>query len=92
MVLQEELRHIAATSRLTVVFITHSVEEAIFLGDRVAVMTPCPGRIRAEVDVPFPRAERTWARLNASPQFALLRDELFELVRLPERSLAPQAA
>jgi NitT/TauT family transport system ATP-binding protein len=92
MVLQEELVNIAATSRLTVLFITHSVEEAIFLGDRVAVMTPGPGRIRAVVDVPFPRSERTWAGLNTSPQFALLRDELLELVRLPAPARASQSA
>ena len=83
MVLQEELVRIAATSTLTVLFITHSVEEAIFLGDRVAVMTPGPGRIRTTVDVPFAKAERTWAGLNADPRFARLRDELLQLVRTP---------
>ena len=81
MTLQEELGRIAARSRLTVIFITHSVEEAIFLGDRVAVMTPGPGRIRTIVDVPFPRAERTWARLNADAAFAHLREKLLDLVR-----------
>src|SRR6478736_453198 len=81
MVLQEELVRIAATSTLTVLFITHSVEEAIFLGDRVAVMTPGPGRIRATVDVPFAKAERTWAALNADARFARLRDQLLQLVR-----------
>jgi NitT/TauT family transport system ATP-binding protein len=81
MTLQEELVRICAESRLTVVFITHSVDEAIFLGDRVAVMTPGPGRIRASIPVPFPRASRTWAAQNASREFGELRDRLLELVR-----------
>jgi NitT/TauT family transport system ATP-binding protein len=88
MVLQEELARISATSRLTVVFITHSVEEAIFLGDRVAVMTPGPGRIRSVVPVPFARQSRTWAALNADPEFARLRDELLALVRAPVMATA----
>ena len=87
MTLQEELARIAARSQLTVVFITHSVEEAIFLGDRIAVMTPGPGRIRTVVDVPFARHDRAWARLNADASFAAMRERLLELVRL-----APAAA
>ena len=82
MTLQEELGRIAMRSKLTVIFITHSVEEAIFLGDRVAVMTPGPGRIRTIVDVPFAREARTWAALNADPAFAALREQLLGLVRL----------
>jgi NitT/TauT family transport system ATP-binding protein len=81
MTLQEELGRISAASRLTVMFITHSVEEAIFLGDRVAVMTPGPGRIRTIVDVPFARSGRTWNALNPDPAFAALREQLLELVR-----------
>jgi NitT/TauT family transport system ATP-binding protein len=81
MVLQEELCRISLRSRLTVLFITHSVEEAIFLGDRVAVMSPGPGRIRTIVDVPFARAARTWAALNADPAFNAMRDRLLDLVR-----------
>jgi len=92
MVLQEELVRIAATSTLTVLFITHSVEEAIFLGDRVAVMTPGPGRIRTTVDVPFPKAERTWAALNADARFARLRDQLLQLVRTSAAAPAPAGA
>ena len=83
MVLQEELVRIAARGQLTVLFITHSVEEAIFLGDRVAVMTPGPGRVRALVDVPFAKEGRTWTALNADPRFGPLRDQLLELVRTP---------
>jgi NitT/TauT family transport system ATP-binding protein len=81
MTLQEELGRIAAQSKLTVMFITHSVEEAIFLGDRVAVMTPGPGRIRTIVDVPFAREARSWAMLNADAGFAALRERLLSLVR-----------
>ncbi len=88
MTLQEELVRISSRANLTVVFITHSVEEAIFLGDRVAVMTPGPGRIRAIVDVPFARGSRTWAAMNADPKFAALRERLLELVRQPA-SVAP---
>ena len=81
MVLQEELCRISLRSRLTVLFITHSVEEAIFLGDRVAVMSPGPGRIRTIGDVPFAREARTWAALNANAAFNVMRDQLLELVR-----------
>jgi len=84
MVLQEELCRISLRSRLTVLFITHSVEEAIFLGDRVAVMSPGPGRIRTIVDVPFARDARTWSALNADPAFNAMRDRLLDLVRTPQ--------
>jgi len=83
MVLQEELVRISARSQLTVVFVTHSVEEALFLGDRVAVLTPGPGRVRTIVDVPFTKEERTWAALNAHAGFAPLRERLLSLVRAP---------
>ena len=92
MVLQEELVRISATSTLTVFFITHSVDEALFLGDRVAVMSPGPGRIRALVDVPFTRAQRTWKSLNADPAFNALRDELLERVRQPATQAEPASA
>jgi NitT/TauT family transport system ATP-binding protein len=84
MVLQEELVRISGRSRLTVVFVTHSVEEALFLGDRVAVLTPGPGRVRTTVEVPFAKEERSWAALNGNGRFGLLGDGLLSLVRVPD--------
>ena len=54
----------------TVLFVTHDIEEALFLGDRVFVMTARPGRIREEIPVPLPRP-RTIEMLT-SPAFAAL--------------------
>ena len=52
--LQEELLRIWEEARKTVVFITHSIDEAIVLGDRVVVMTARPGRVKASINVPHP--------------------------------------
>lgn len=55
--LQDELTEIWARTKLTVLFVTHAIEEAIFLADRVVVMSPGPGRIDSEylIDIPRPR-------------------------------------
>jgi NitT/TauT family transport system ATP-binding protein len=69
-----ELMRIWAEEQKTVVFITHSIPEAVFLGDRVVVMSPRPGRISAilDVDIPRPRSIKTLA----SPAFAALCDRI----------------
>jgi NitT/TauT family transport system ATP-binding protein len=56
--LQEELLRIWEETKKTVVFITHSVDEAVTLGDRIMVMTANPGRAKAVIDVPFSRPRR----------------------------------
>jgi sulfonate transport system ATP-binding protein len=81
--LQQELQHIWRTEGITMILVTHDVDEALFLGDRVVVMEPRPGRIRhvLNVDLHHPR-ERT------SPVFADLKREV--LAELGE--LAPALA
>ena len=72
--MQDELLRIWAQARKTVLFVTHSIEEAIYLSDRVIIMTPRPGRILAVIDVPFARPRTESQR--TLPQFAALRHDL----------------
>jgi NitT/TauT family transport system ATP-binding protein len=81
--LQEELLRIWEETKKTVLFITHSVDEAVTLGDRIMVMTAQPGRAKAIIDVPFPRPRKV-LELRATPAYgelvydiwAQLRDEV----------------
>src|SRR5215208_4705792 len=71
LLLQEELLRIWTEHRKTVVFITHSVDEAVFLGDRIMVMTAQPGKVKAFVPVPLARP-RNIMELQKSPQYGEL--------------------
>jgi NitT/TauT family transport system ATP-binding protein len=79
LLMQAELLRIWAMQAKTVLFVTHDVEEAIFLGDRVAVFSPRPGRIVDAIDVPFGRP-RTDA-LRGDAHFARLKEELWERLK-----------
>jgi NitT/TauT family transport system ATP-binding protein len=72
-----DLQRIWNERRMTVLFITHSVPEAVFLSDRVVVMTPRPGRVDRVIDIDLPRP-RTLA-MRESPQFAHYSREILEL-------------
>ena len=69
--LQDELLDIWQRTKLTVLFVTHSIEEAIFLADRVVVMEPSPGRIASEHRIELPRP-----RDVSSPEFNAVRRDL----------------
>jgi len=72
-----DLQRICNERRMTVLFITHSVPEAVFLSDQVIVMTPRPGRIDRVIDIDLPRP-RTLA-LRETPQFAHYGREILDL-------------
>ena len=79
-ILQDELLKIWEGSEKTVLFITHSIEEAVLLGDRVLVMTARPGRIKASVDINLARPRSVY-ELKASTQFAQLTGTVWSLLR-----------
>jgi NitT/TauT family transport system ATP-binding protein/sulfonate transport system ATP-binding protein len=69
--LQEDLIEIWQRTRLTIMFVTHSVEEAVLLADRIVVMAPGPGRVDDQIDVDLPRP-----RDVSSPEFNALRRDV----------------
>jgi NitT/TauT family transport system ATP-binding protein len=78
-ILQAELLRIWEETRKTVVYVTHSVEEALLLGDRIVLMTAQPGRVKKIIDVPFPRPRDVLA-LSAAEQFGRLKLDIWRLL------------
>jgi NitT/TauT family transport system ATP-binding protein len=80
--LQEELLQIWETTRKTVIFITHSMEEAVLLGDRIVLMSPRPGRIVDVTQVPLPRPRAaTVDQIEGSAEFAAITAQLWHRLR-----------
>ena len=74
-VLQQELLDIWEKTKLTVIFVTHAVEEAVLLADRVVVMTAGPGRVERDYRIPLERP-----RCITAPEFNVVRRELTEML------------
>ena len=84
--MQELLARIWERHRLTVLFVTHDVEEAVYMSDRVAVMSNRPGRIKTIVPIDLPRP-RTYAMM-ASPAFAALQHRVLDEIRAESIAVA----
>jgi NitT/TauT family transport system ATP-binding protein len=78
-ILQGELLRIWEQTRKTIVFITHSIDEAIFLSDRIAIMTRRPGTVKAILDVPLPRPRAPEVR--NSEAFVRLRQQAWDVLK-----------
>jgi NitT/TauT family transport system ATP-binding protein len=82
--LNDELLRIWERTGTTIIFVTHSIPEAVFLSNRIVVMSPRPGRILSEipVDLPYPRSEDT----REDPRYFELVTEVRETLRAAERT------
>jgi NitT/TauT family transport system ATP-binding protein len=79
MYLGEELSGLLATTNKTIILVTHSLSEAVFLADRVVVMTARPAMIKATIDVPEPHPRDP--QFMTSPRFAEQRNEIYAHLR-----------
>ena len=87
--MQEMLLGIWEREQKTVLFVTHDIEEAIFLGSRVLVMSARPGRIKADIkiELPHPRSYK----IKTSPEFVVLKERLVEEIRAEALKVAAEA-
>lgn len=89
--LQDELLQIWEKTGKTIIFVTHSIDEAVALADRVVVLSPNPGRVREIVPVLLPRPRRV-ADAQATPEFSRTRHRVWELLQVEEDIAAVPAA
>jgi NitT/TauT family transport system ATP-binding protein len=90
MLMQELLLQVWEQHHQTVLFITHDIEEALLLADRVCVMTARPGRIKKNIDVRIPRPRAI--EVTTSPEFNALRREVLALIREESEQAAMYSA
>jgi taurine transport system ATP-binding protein len=79
--LQEDVRQVSAESGRTTVFVTHSADEAAFLGSRIVVLTRRPGQVALDIPVDLPRGAVDADELRRSPEYAQLRTEVGRAVK-----------
>ena len=77
--MQDELARIVGETKQTTIFITHSVDEAITLGDRIVVVSSRPGRVKAILDVDIKRP-RNGRQIRHEPRYVELRDQIWDLL------------
>jgi ABC-type nitrate/sulfonate/bicarbonate transport system ATPase subunit len=75
--MQDEVLRVWENRGTTMILVTHDIDEAIYMSDRIAIMTPRPGRIERLIEVPLPRP-----RQRSSPQFLELRGAILEMLHL----------
>jgi NitT/TauT family transport system ATP-binding protein len=88
--MQAELLRIWSKAEKTVLFITHQIDEAIYLSDRVLVMSARPGRILADLPVDLPRPREL--RIKRTPEFTALADKVWDLIAPQLRPDVPAAS
>ena len=79
--LQEDVRAVSEESGRTTVFVTHSADEAVFLGSRIVVLTARPGRVALDLTVDLPRADAGSDDLRLSPEYQRLRQEVSHAIK-----------
>jgi NitT/TauT family transport system ATP-binding protein len=82
--MQEEVTRIWERTRKTIVFVTHDIEEAVYLGDRVVVLSARPGKIREEVRIDLPRPRSL--EIKKSTQCHEYRNHIWDLIRRESRA------
>ena len=80
-ILQRELLRIQAETGKTVLFVTHDLDEAIYLSNRVIVLGAKPGRIKRIIDIPFAAPRPELPELRGDPRFQSIRSEMWSLIR-----------
>lgn len=83
MKMQDEVLRLWQARRTTMIFVTHDIDEAIYMSDRIVVMTPRPGRIERIIDVDLPRP-----RQRSSAEFLQLRGKILDLMHFSDHALA----
>ena len=91
-VMQQQLESLVMGAEQTVVFITHSVDEAIALGDRIAVISHRPGTVREIIEVDIPRPRLAEGEITGLPRYGELREHLWSLVEAEAMGAADEQA
>jgi len=85
-IMQAELLRIWERGQKTVLFVTHQIDEAVFLSDRVLVFARRPGRIQAEIKIPLPRPRTL--EVKRTPEFVAMVDRIWKMIEDDVRAAA----